>query len=122
MHVAIEDHSRHASESFLVDETAECVTQHMIDTYKEKASQGILIKRVPTDNGSEYKSKMFAEACKTLSAKQVFTKPFTPQTNGKAERFMQTLLPEWVYPRTRSSSKQRNKFLKSFIHLYETVA
>lgn len=78
MHVAIDDHSRYASESILVDETAECVTQHMIDTYQQNASQGILVNRVLTDYGSGYKSKIVVEACKTLSAKHVFTKPFRP--------------------------------------------
>ena len=90
MHVAIDDHSRYASFSIMEDETAESVTKHLIETYQQYAARGILIKRVLTDNGSGYKSKMFAEACQTLNVKHIFTKPYTPQTNGKAERFIQT--------------------------------
>lgn len=83
MHIAIDDCSRYVSESILANETAECVTQHVIDTYQENASHGILIKRVRTDNGSVYKSKMVVEASKTLRDKHVFPKPFTSQTNGR---------------------------------------
>ena len=71
------------------------------------------IKRVLTDNGSGYKSKMFADACQTLNVNHIYTKPFTPQTDGKAERFIQTLLQEWAYARTYTSYKQKNMFLDS---------
>ena len=88
MHVAVDDHSRYASVSILEDETAESVTKHLIDTYQQYATQGITIKPVLTDNGSGNKSKMFAEACKTLNVQHVFTRRYTPPTNGKAERFI----------------------------------
>ncbi len=71
-----------------------------------------------TDIGSEYKSKMFAEACQKLDVKRVFTQPNTPQTNGKAERFIQTLLCECAYARTYRSSVQRNLVLEPFLHMY----
>ena len=118
MHVAIDDHSRYASVSIMENETAESVTKHLIETYQQYAARGILIKRVLTDNGSGYKSKMFAEACQTLNVKHIFTKPYTPQTNGKAERFIQTLLRVWAYARTYTSSEQRNLFLEPFLHMY----
>ncbi len=118
MHVAVDDHSRYATVSIYEDETAESVTKHLIETYQHYASRGIVIKRVLTDNGSGYKSKMFAEACEALTIKHSFTQPYTPQTNGKAERFIQTLLREWAYARTYTSSVQRNMFLEPFLHMY----
>ena len=118
MHVAVDDHSRYATVSVLEDETAESLTKHLIETYQHYASKGIAVKRVLTDNGSGYRSKMFAEACQTLNVKHIFTKPYTPQTNGKAERFIQTLLREWAYARTYTSSEQRNMFLDLFLHMY----
>lgn len=87
MHVAFDDHSRCALVCVLEDETAESVSKH-------------LIIRVLTDYGSRYKSKKFAEACKSLNVKRIFTKPYTPRTNDKAERFIQALLREWAYART----------------------
>ena len=104
--------------SVLEDETAESVTKHLLETYQHYASIGIVIKRVLTDNGSGYRSKMFAEACQTLNVNHVFTKPYTPQTNGKAERFIQTLLRKWACTRTYTSSVQRNMFLETFLHMY----
>ena len=100
------------------DETAASVTKHLIETYQQYAVGGIIIKRVLTDNGSGYKSKMFKEACQTLNVEHVFTKPCTPETNGKAERFIQTLQREWAYGRTYTSSEQRNMFLEPFLHMY----
>lgn len=91
MHVAFDEHSRYASVSIFEDEIAESVTQHLIDTYQHYGSQGIVIKRVLTDNGSVYISKMFADACETSILMHVFTQPYTRQTNGKAESIIQTL-------------------------------
>ena len=108
MHVAVDDHSRYATVSVLEDETTESVTQQLIETYQHYASRGIVTKRVLTDNGSGYESKMFAEACQTLDVKHVFTQPYTPQPNRKAEWFIQTLLPEWACAKTYISSVQRN--------------
>ena len=118
MHVAIDDHSRYSSVSIMEGVTAESVTKHLTDTYYHYAARGIATKRVLTDNGSGYKSKKFAEACKRLNVKHVFTKPYTPRTNGKAERFIQTLLREWAYARTYTSSEQRNMYLEPFLHMY----
>jgi transposase InsO family protein len=61
------------------------------------AKLGIGVERVMTDNGSCYRSKTFRVACKRFGLRQIFTKPYTPKTNGKAERFIQTVLREWVY-------------------------
>ena len=90
MNVAVDDHSRYATVSVLENETAESVTKHLIEIYQHYASKDIAVKRVLTDNGSGNRSKMFAEACQTLNVKHIFMKPYTPQTNGKTERFIQT--------------------------------
>ena len=97
-----------ATESVLQDETAESVTKHLIDTYQHLAPKGIVTKRELTYNSSRYRSKMFAEACQTLNMKFIFAQPYTPPTNGKAERFIQTLLCKWSCAGTYTSSDQRN--------------
>jgi transposase InsO family protein len=72
------------------------------------AKLGIRIERVMTDNGSCYQSKTFRAACKRLGLRQIFTRPYTPKTNGKAERFIQTALREWAYARAYQNSDQRS--------------
>ena len=71
-----------------------------------------------TDNGSCYRSKTFAKACKQLGLKQIFTKPYTPQTNGKAERFIQTSLREWAYACAYNPSDERTAELPLWLHRY----
>jgi transposase InsO family protein len=79
---------------------------------------GIRIERVMTDNGSCYRSKTFRAACKRLGLRQIFTKPYTPRTNGKAERFIQTALREWAYARAYQNSRQRSAELLHWLHRY----
>ena len=71
-----------------------------------------------TDNGSCYRSKMFHSACQRLGVRQIFTKPYTPKTNGKAERFIQTALREWAYGRPFQSSQERAEALPRWTHTY----
>jgi transposase InsO family protein len=71
-----------------------------------------------TDNGSCYRSRCFRNACRRLGLKHIFTKPYTPRTNGKAERFIQTALREWAYARAYDTSKQRALELPYWIHRY----
>lgn len=71
-----------------------------------------------TDNGACYKSKAFAKACKRLKIKHIRTKPYTPKTNGKAERFIQTALREWAYARAYQTSDQRAEDLPLWSHMY----
>jgi transposase InsO family protein len=71
------------------------------------ASLGVRIERVMTDNGSCSRSKAFARTCKMLGLKHIRTKPYTPKTNGKAERFIQTSLREWAYGRAYNTSDER---------------
>ena len=71
-----------------------------------------------TDNGSCYVSKLFGELCSNLHIKHMRTRAYTPQTNGKAERFIPTCLREWAYRRSYETSDQRNSFLQPFLHAY----
>ena len=81
-------------------------------------SLGIKVERVMTDNGPCYKSFAFRQACRALGLKHVRTKPYTPKTNGKAERFIQTALREWAYARAYDTSQQRADNLPVWIHMY----
>ena len=76
------------------------------------------VSRIMTDNGACYRSKAFAKACRRLGLKHLFTKPYTPQTNGKAERFIQTALREWAYARSYQTSTQRSDELPVWLHRY----
>ncbi len=71
-----------------------------------------------TDRGSTYRSKLFAQTCRELGIKHLFTRPYRPQTNGKAERFIQTITREWAYARSYDSSNQRATYLPHFLHDY----
>ena len=81
-------------------------------------SLGIKVERVMTDNGSCYKSFAFRRACKRLGLRHIRTKPYTPKTNGKAERFIQTSLREWAYAQAYRNSRQRKAELPSWLHRY----
>ena len=102
----------------LEDETAESVTKRLIEIYQRYASKGIVVRRVLTHNGSGTVQKCLQRPAKKMNLKPIFTKPYTPQTNGKADRLIQTLLSKWAYVRTYKSSEQRNMFLEPFLHMY----
>ena len=82
-------------------------------------SLGVTVQRVMTDNGACYKSRAFARACKRLGLKHIRTKPYTPKTNGKAERFIQTVLREWAYARAYNTSDERKAELPVWSHCYD---
>ena len=82
------------------------------------ASLGVTVTRVMSDNGSCYRSKAFAKACKNRGLKHIFTKPYTPKTNGKAERFIQTSLREWAYAQAYPTSHHRAAQLPTWLHRY----
>ena len=71
-----------------------------------------------TDNGSCYRSRAFRNACKRMSLKQIFTRPYTPRTNGEAPRFIQTALREWAYAQAYPSSEHRREALIAGLHRY----
>ena len=118
VHVCIDDASRVAVSSVMKDERKESAVAFLKAAIAYYASLGVKIERVMTDNGSCYRSKTFAKACKQLSLKHIFTKPYTPKTNGKAERFIQTSLREWAYGRAYNTSDERTAELPRWLHRY----
>jgi transposase InsO family protein len=82
------------------------------------ASLGVTVSRVMTDNGACYKSRDFRKACAGLGIRHIRTKPYTPKTNGKAERFIQTALCEWAYAKTYPTSDHRTAELPIWLHRY----
>jgi len=117
VHLAIDDHSRVSFARVLNDETALSCVQFLRDAVAYYASLGVRIERVMTDNGTGYKNQ-FRAACDELGIRHVRTRPYTPKTNGKAERFVQTSLREWAYARPYESSAERQAALQPFIDGY----
>jgi len=118
VHVAIDDHSRIAFSQIKPDEKQHTATAFLKAAIAYYASLGVKVERVMTDNGPCYKSKAFARACKRLDLRHIRTKPYTPKTNGKAERFIQTALREWAYARAYDTSCQRAAELTYWMHSY----
>ena len=117
-HVAIDDHSRVATAAIFPNERKKSAVAFLRSTLAYYRSLGVTVERVMTDNGSCYRSRAFARACKRLRIKHIRTKPYTPQTNGKAERFIQTALREWAYATAFQHSDQRRAELPSWLHRY----
>jgi transposase InsO family protein len=120
LHVCIDDASRLAYSEILPDEkTASALgfLERALDWY---ARHGVTAERVMTDNGSAYRSHAFRAACASAGLRHLRTKPYTPRTNGKAERFIQTSLREWAYARAYHSSAQRTAVLQPWIADYNT--
>jgi len=118
VHVCIDDASRIAFVQVLPDQRKESAVVFLEAAVAYFAKLGVRIERVMTDNGSCYQSKMFRAACKRLGLRQIFTRPYTPRTNGKAERFIQTALREWAYARAYHNSDQRSAELFHWLHRY----
>jgi len=118
VHVCIDDASRIAFSRVMKDERQESAVAFLKAAIAYYASLGMKIERVMTDNGSCYRSKAFARVCKRLALRHIFTKPYTPQTNGKAERFIQTSLREWAYARAYNTSDERTAELPRWLHRY----
>ena len=106
VHVCIDDASRIAFTDILPDEKAVSAIAFLKAAVAYYNALGVTDTRVMSNNGSCYKAREFAKACKTLGLKHIRTKPFTPKTNGKAERFIQTALREWAYARAYQTSEQ----------------
>src|SRR5256885_1371539 len=118
VHVCIDDHSRVAFAQVLPDEKKQSAAAFLRAAVAYYASLGIKVARVMTDNGACYKSFDFRDACRELSLRHIRTKPYTPKTNGKAERFIQTALREWAYARAYQTSDQRAAELPIWTHHY----
>jgi len=118
VHVCIDDASRVAFTQIKPDEKALSAVEFLKAAVAYYRALGVKVARVMTDNGSCYKSRDFARACKRLRLKHIRTKPYTPKTNGKAERFIQTALREWAYAVAYPSSRHRAEELPNWMHRY----
>lgn len=118
VHVCIDDASRVAFSQILPDERKESAVAFLTAAIAYYASLGVTVSRVMTDNGSCYRSKAFAKACRELRLKHIRTRPYTPRTNGKAERFIQTALREWAYAVAYPTSRHREDELPIWLHRY----
>ena len=96
-HVAIDDHSRAGFVQVYDDERKDSAVAFLKAAVAHYAALGVKIRRLLTDNGPAYRSQLFARDCQVLGIRHTFTRPYRPQTNGKAERFIQTCLREWAY-------------------------
>jgi len=118
VHVCIDDASRIAFSRVMKTERKACAVAFLKAAVAYYASLGITVERVMTDNGSCYRSRRFRNTCRRLGLKHIFTRPYTPRTNGKAERFIQTALREWAYARAYDTSRQRAAELPYWMHRY----
>ena len=118
VHVAVDDASRLAYVEVLPDERATTAIGFLDRAVSWFAARGVLIQRLLTDNGSCYVSRLFAARCHTLAIRHSRTRPYRPRTNGKAERFIQTLIREWAYAFPFQSSAQRAGLLPRYLHFY----
>jgi|TARA_B100000315_G_scaffold78647_1_gene72024 transposase InsO family protein len=118
VHVAIDDHSRIAFSQVLVSERKECAIAFLKAAVAWYKRLGITIERLMTDCGSCYRSKAFNKLCQALAIRHIYTKPYTPKTNGKAERFIQSSLREWAYAQAYQTSEQRKQELPHWLHHY----
>ena len=117
-HVAIDDHSRAGFVQMYADERKDSAVAFLKAAVAHYAALGVKVKRLLTDNGPAYRSRLFAMTCQTLGIKHTFTRPYRPQTNGKAERFIQTCLREWAYGRVWQNSAERTAWLPAFLAYY----
>jgi len=118
VHVCIDDHSRLAYAEVLHDEKAITATGFLKRAIEFFAGYGISVERVMTDNGAAYRSTLHAELCRQLGLKHLRTQPYRPRTNGKAERFIQTLQREWAYGQVFQTSRDRTAALQPWLLHY----
>jgi transposase InsO family protein len=118
VHLAIDDHSRLAYSEILPDEKRGSCLRFLFNALRFFRSLGVKVERIMTDNGSSFRSRRYATALRRLKIKHLRTKPYTPKTNGKAERFVQTSLREWAYARAYDTSQQRAAELPIWLHRY----
>lgn len=118
VHVAIDDHSRITYAEILADQRGTTCAAFLERAVAWYAARGITIRRAMTDNGSGYVALVFRSACRRLGLRHLRTRPYTPRTNGKAERVIQTLLREWAYVRAYRSSWLRQRELARYLSFY----
>jgi transposase InsO family protein len=120
LHVAVDDHSRMAFTQMLPDQKAETTIGFLRSAVQFFTIHGIGVRALLTDNGFSYRSRKFRLACQNLEIRHHRTRPYTPRTNGKAERFIQTALREWAYAKHWLDSQQRDRSLKPWTDYYNT--
>ena len=118
LHVAVDDHSRLAFVQLLPDQKTETTVAFLRNALAFFDRHHISVRALLTDNGSSYRSHRFRHECSNLGLKHQRTRPYTPRTNGKAERFIQTALREWVYARHWDDSDHRDAFLPAWLDYY----
>lgn len=118
VHVAIDDHSRLAYVEVLPDETGKTCAHFLARATQWFDRLGITVRRVMSDNGVGYRAHVFRDAARALGQRHIRTRPYTPKTNGKAERFIKTLQEEWAYAVAFTSSQERNEWLPKWLQIY----
>lgn len=117
-YVCVDDASRLAYAEVLRDQTKWSATVFLQRAVRWFNRCGIAVERVMTDNGGCFRSRLFRTTCTTLELRHIRTRPYTPRTNGKVERLIQTLLREWAYPLVYRNSRERTLMLRRYIHFY----
>ena len=120
-HVAVDDHSRAAYVEVLPDQTGATTAAFLRRTVAWFARRGVRVRRVLTDNGSNYRSHRFHAVAARHAIRLKRSRPYRPQTNGKAERFIQTLMREWAYVRAYATSARRTRALPSWVRSYNVA-
>ena len=120
VHVAVDDCTRLAYAEVLADERTDTVCGFLERAIAFFGDHGIRVQRLMTDNGSAYRSHAHAAVCRQLGIRHLFTRPYRPKTNGKAERFIQTTLREWAYNAAYPTSAARTRALPAFLTRYNT--
>jgi transposase InsO family protein len=117
-HVAIDDATRVAYVEVRRSQRRRACAAFLTNALRWFRRRGVTVRRVLTDNGAGYKSRRVAGVCRHWQLRHRFTRPYTPRTNGKAERFIQTLLREWAYRQPYLSSQQRTAALDRYLRFY----
>lgn len=118
LHIAIDDRTRLAYAALFADETAASATAFLALAHRWFAARGVRIRGLLTDNGRAYRGRVFGALCGRLRLRHHWTRPYRPQTNGKAERFIRTGLAEWAYGRSYPTSVVRASTLRDFLRYY----
>jgi len=118
LHIAIDDRTRLAYAALFADETAVSAAAFLAAAHRWFATRGVRIRALLTDNGSAYLGRTFGALCRRLRVRHHRTRPYRPQTNGKAERFIRTCLQEWAYTRSYPTSLVRASVLRDFLRYY----
>ena len=116
--VATDDTSRLSFARIYRDERSDVAARFLNEAVDWFSRRQVVIERVMTDNGSPFLGRAFRNACAALQIKHKRTRPYTPRTNGKVERFIQTLLREWAYRFEYASSTERKRWLAPYLHFY----